>query len=80
MTCSLFSCQSYYYNVVLVNVSFLEDSCIQTVETIPLGQLGYSCATCVTMMYVNVNITGVFCAISEKEVPAISQNAKEMWL
>lgn len=30
-------------------------------------------------MYVDLNITGVFCAISEKEVP-VSPNVKEMWL
>lgn len=31
-------------------------------------------------MYVNMNIIDVFCAVSEKEGPASSQNAKEMGL
>lgn len=50
------------------------------VETFSLGKLGYSCVIYVTLMYVNMNITGVFCAGSLKEVPAISQNAREMWV
>ena len=51
-----------------------------TAETISLGRLGYSCVIYVTIMYINTNITGVFCAVSEKEVPALSQNAREVWV
>lgn len=45
-----------------------------------LGELGYSCVIYVTMMRINMNITGVFCAGSLKEVPALLQNAREMWV
>lgn len=43
------------------------------VEIVSCGRLGCSCVICVTMMYINKNITGVFCAGFLKEVPATSQ-------
>lgn len=49
-------------------------------ETVSLDKLGYSCVIYVTMKYINMNITGVFCAGSLKEVPAISQNDREVWV
>lgn len=53
---------------------------LDAAEAVSLGRLGYSCVICVTTMYINMNITGVFCAGFLKEVPTVLQNTREMWV
>lgn len=66
-------------NLMLFLSSVLRLRSFVAVEIVSL-RLGCSCVIYVTMMYINKNITGVFCADFLKEVPAISQNAREMWV